>query len=63
MGMIGAPSERDFQAMVRHNYLKDCPVTNNDNKNAHDIYGPDLISIHGKTVQRFLAISSHDTIR
>jgi hypothetical protein len=52
MGMIGAPTERDFQGMVRHNYIKDCPVTNEDVINAHTIFGPDLINICGKTVRR-----------
>jgi hypothetical protein len=30
--------------------LKDCPVTNNNIRNAHNIYGPDLALIRGKTV-------------
>ena len=38
--------------MVRLNMLKDCPVTNDDIRNAHAIYGPDLASIRGKTVRR-----------
>ncbi len=42
MGMVACPSECDFQAMVCLNMLKDCPVTNNDIRNAHNIYGPDL---------------------
>ena len=52
MAMVGAPTERDFQGMVRHNYIKDCPVTNEDVVNAHNIFGPDLINIRGKTVRR-----------
>ena len=52
MGMVASPSERDYQAMVRLNMLKDCPVTNDDIRNAHAIYGPDLASIRGKTVRR-----------
>jgi hypothetical protein len=32
--------------------LKDCPATNNNIHNAHNIYGPDLASIRGKTVRR-----------
>jgi hypothetical protein len=51
MGMVASPNERDFQAMVRLNMLKDCPVTNADIVNTHNIYGPDLASIRGKTVR------------
>ncbi len=50
--MVACPSERDFQAMVHLKMLKDCPVTNNDILNPHNIYGPDLASIRGKTVWR-----------
>jgi hypothetical protein len=52
MGMVDSPSKRDFQAMVFLNMLKDCSVTNNDICNAHNIYGPDLPSIRGKTVRQ-----------
>ncbi len=52
MGMVACPSKRDFQAMVRLNMLKNCPVTNNNIRNAHNIYGPDLASIRGKMVWR-----------
>ncbi len=50
MGMVASPSERNFQAMLRLNMLKDCPVTNDNIHNAHSIYGSDLASIRGKTV-------------
>ena len=52
MGMVASPSERNFQALVRLNMLKDCPVTNDDILNAHTIFGPDLASIRGETVRR-----------
>jgi hypothetical protein len=52
MGMVATHSEHDFQGMVCHNLLKDCPVTNEDVHNAHAIFGPDLTSIMGKTVCR-----------
>ena len=52
MGMVATPSPRDFQAMVRHNFLKDCPVTNDDLKIADSIYGPrTLAEIRGKTAR------------
>ncbi len=54
MGMVATPSPRDFQAVVRHNFLKDCPaVTNDDIKIADAIYGPrTLAKIRGKTVRQ-----------
>ncbi len=52
MGMIATPSEQDFQAIVRHNLLKDCPITNEDVNNAHHIFGPNLANIRGKMVHR-----------
>jgi hypothetical protein len=52
MGMVAHPSKRNFQqAMVHLNMLKDCPVTNDSICNAHNIYGLDLASIRGKTVE------------
>jgi len=51
MGMIGAPTECEFQSLVHLNLLKDCPITNNDIINAHKIFGPDLANIRGKMVR------------
>jgi hypothetical protein len=78
MGMVACPSsERDFQVMVCLNMLKDCPVTINNIRNAHNIYGPDLASIKGMTVwwkskrvvtdyveipKQFLSIHGHVTL-
>jgi hypothetical protein len=52
MGMIGAPTEREFQGLVRQNMIKDCPISHEDVVNAHKIFGPDLANIRGKTVRR-----------
>jgi hypothetical protein len=52
MGMIGCPSEQDFKGMVRANMICNCPINANDITNARNIWGPDLASIRGKTVQR-----------
>ncbi len=35
MGMIGAPTEREYQGLVRQNFLQDCPITPSDITNAH----------------------------
>jgi len=63
--------------MVHLNMLKDCPVTNNNIRNAHNIYGPNLASIRGKMVRgkpkrvvtdyveipkQFLSIHEHVTL-
>jgi hypothetical protein len=52
MRMVVTPSPRDFEGMVRLNMLKDCPITNDDIKNANTIFGTDLATIRGKTVRR-----------
>ena len=52
MGMIGAPTEREYQGLVRQIFLQDCPITPSDITNAHKIFGPDLANIRGKTVRR-----------
>jgi hypothetical protein len=52
MNMVATPSKRDFQGLVRHNLLKDCPITPDDVNNANKIFGPDLATIRGKTVRQ-----------
>jgi len=52
MGMISAPTEREYQGLVRLNLLKDCPITNSDIIHANKIFDPDLANIRGKTVRR-----------
>ena len=51
MGMVVTPSPRNFEGMVRLNMLKDCPITNDNIKNANTIFGTDLATIRGKTVR------------
>ena len=51
-GMVATQSPRDFEGMIRLNtMLKDIPITNDDIKNAHTIFGTDLATIRGKTVR------------
>ena len=42
MGMVATSSPRDFEGMVRLNMLKNCPITNDDIKNANTKFGTDL---------------------
>jgi hypothetical protein len=51
LGLIGYPSPMDFKNMVRSNMIKNCTVTATDIANANKIFGPDLPSLRGKTVQ------------
>jgi hypothetical protein len=51
MGMIGVPTEREYQGLVSQHFLQDCPITLSDIANAHKIFGPDLVNIGGKTVR------------
>jgi hypothetical protein len=52
MLMTGVPLEHALQSMVCLNHLKNCPITHDDVKIAHTIYGHDLTNIRGKTVRR-----------
>ena len=54
MHLLGFPSERDFENMVRSNMIVNCPVTFSDVKNAKLIFGPDITSLKGKSVRRKL---------
>ena len=38
--------------MVRGNMLKNCPISVTNIKNAHTIFGPDIVSLRGKTVRK-----------
>jgi hypothetical protein len=50
--MMGNPSEKDYKGMVSNNLIANCPISSKDISNARTIFGPDLASIRGKTVQR-----------
>jgi hypothetical protein len=48
--MIGNPTECKFEGLVRERFLSNCPVTISDVRHAHQIFGPDLAGLRGKTV-------------
>jgi len=50
--MLGHPTDCDFLGMVCGGMISNCPVTANAVKNAHQIFGPDLARIRGRTVRR-----------
>jgi hypothetical protein len=50
--MVGHPTDRDFLGMVRANYILNCPVKEAAVKKAHQIFGPDLAGVRGRTVRR-----------
>jgi hypothetical protein len=50
--MLGHPTDRDFLGMVRGGMISNCPVTANAVKNAHQIFGPELAGVRGRTVRR-----------
>ena len=50
--MICSPSEKDYRVMVSSNMIKNCPIDSTDVSNACAIFGPDLASVRGKTIQR-----------
>jgi hypothetical protein len=50
--MLGHPTNRDFLGMVCGGMISNCPVTANAVTNAHQIFGPDLAGVRGRTVWR-----------
>ena len=48
---VGAPSIRDFKAIVRMNAIANSPVTVEDINVAEQVYGADIGSLKGKTTQ------------
>ena len=51
-GMLGHPTDRKFLGMVRGIMIPNCPVTPTAVQIAHQIFGPDLTGIRGRTVWR-----------
>ncbi len=51
-GMLGHPTNCDFLGMVRGGMISNCPTTANAVTNAHQIFGPDLAGVRGRTVRR-----------
>jgi hypothetical protein len=50
--VLGRPSTRDYLRIVETNQLPNYPIERDDILAAEDIFGPDLGSLKGKTVQR-----------
>jgi hypothetical protein len=50
--MLGNPREKDYQGLVSGNLINNCPISLSDVTNARAIFGPDLVSVRGKTVRK-----------
>ncbi len=50
--LIGNPSEKYYEGMVRSNMIANFLVSTSDVSNARAIFGPDLASVRGKMVRR-----------
>ncbi len=50
--MLGHPTDRNFLGMVCGGMIPNCPVTANAVTKAHQIFGPDLAGVRGRTVRR-----------
>ena len=48
---IGRPSQAQFEHILQHNLILNCPVTVDDAKRALFIYGPDSATLKGKTTK------------
>lgn len=49
--MIGRPSMKDYENIVRLNLIPDCPVTIEDIRTANKIYGAEIAALKGKTTR------------
>jgi hypothetical protein len=52
LGMVGYPSNKDFNNMVRSNMIKNCPVTPKIVSAANKSFGPNIASVKGKKTRR-----------
>ena len=50
--VIRRPNTKQFIEIVENNFLPECPVSKRDIIEAENIFGPDLGSLKGKTVQK-----------
>jgi hypothetical protein len=62
-GMIGNPTKQEFAGIVREKHITNCPVTVQDVRNAHQIFGPDLAYLRGKTTRTKLEQVSIDYMK
>jgi hypothetical protein len=53
--MMGNPSKKDYKGVVSNHLISNCLVTHTNIPNVRAIFGPDLPSVRGKTVQRIPA--------
>ena len=60
--MMGNPSEKDYKTMVSNKLTPECPITSTDITNARAIFGPDLLSVRGKTVRTTPALVVADYV-
>ena len=51
MGIVGNPNKNDFKGMVSNNMITNSPITTTAITNAQSIFGKDLASVRGKTMQ------------
>jgi hypothetical protein len=49
--MMGNPSEKDYKGVVSNHLISNFPVTHTNITNTRAIFGPDLLSVQGKTVR------------
>ena len=51
MHTVGAPTTSNLKSMLRQNVIMNCPVTTKDVDNAEKIFGKDVSSLKGKSMQ------------
>jgi hypothetical protein len=62
--MLGRPSEDNYTDILDNSQIRSCPITTNDAHRALKIYGPDVATLEGKSVQKQNnSIPNHQTIK
>ena len=60
--MLKSPSKKDLQGLVSGNMIVNCPFSSSDVTNTKIMYGPDIPSTRGATVQRRPALVMTDYV-
>jgi hypothetical protein len=60
---LGHPSTADMRWILKHNMIKDCPVSTQDVDNALAIYGPSVPALKGKTAKKKVAVVTRDLVK
>ena len=59
---MGCPSIKDFKNMIEQNMIMNCTVSVTDVENSIKVYGPDILTLKGKTSRSKSVVVQTDEI-